>query len=441
MTLQVGSDDLGALAAAAAAAWLLLGAGIGWWYRSALRRLWREPTLRRPVLVIESDDWGAGPLAQAAALRAVAEVLGGHRDGAGRRPVLSLALVLAVPDGAAIAATGAYRRLDLRDALFADILAALREGEARGVYALQLHGLEHFRPATLMACPDAAVQGWLRLPPPAATEALPAALQSRWVDAGVLPSRPLAADEIAAAVADEVEAYERILGRRPRVVVPPTFVWSRAVEAAWAAHGVQVVCTPGWRYPRRDAAGRPAGDEGPLVNGQREGALRYLARADYFEPLKGRGAAHALAVLAHCTDEGRACILENHRDNFVGDAPRLRLGLDELDALCRGALQAHPGLRFLSSAQLAEVLAQRDPAWVEYGHRRRLTCAWQRLRRSGRLWRLLRLSGWAALLGALLWLARVPLAAAPARVPLGARPSRRAVPERRRGRRRRKAQP
>lgn len=416
MTAALGSDDLGTLALAAAAAWLLLGAGLACWYRRELRRLWREPTLRRPVLVIESDDWGAGPLDQAAALRAIADVLAGHRDAGGRRPALSLALVLAVPDGAAIAAGGAYRRIDLRDALFADVLAALREGEARGVYALQLHGLEHYRPATLMSCPDPDVQRWLRLPAPAATEALPAALQSRWVDAGVLPSRALADDEIAAAVADEVEAYERIVGRRPRVVVPPTFVWSRAVEAAWATHGVQVVCTPGWRYPRRDAGGSPCGDEGPIVNGQRAGALRYLARSDYFEPVKGRGADYALAALARCVDEGRACILENHRDNFVGDAERLRQGLAELDALCAGALQRHPGLRFLTSAQLAEVLAQRDPAWVEHGRRRRLACAWRRLAASGRPWRLLRLGGWAALLGALLWAARVPLAGTPARV-------------------------
>jgi hypothetical protein len=414
MTPPLGSEDLGTLALAAAAAWLLLGAGVGWWYRHELRRVWREPTLRRPVLVVESDDWGAGPLAQAAALRAIADVLGAHRDAAGRRPVMSLALVLAVPDGVAIAASGAYRRIDLRDALFADVRAALREGEARGVYALQLHGLEHYRPATLMSCPDPAVQRWLRLPAPAATEALPAALQSRWVDAGVLPSRALGADEIAAAVAEEVEAYGRIVGRRPRVVVPPTFVWSRAVEAAWAAHGVQVVCTPGWRYPQRDSGGSPCGDEGPIVNGEQAGALRYLARVDYFEPVKGRGAAHALAVLARCVAEGRACILENHRDSFVGDDPRLPHGLAELDALCTGALQRHPGLRFLSSAQLAEVLATRDPAWVEHGRRRRLACAWRRLAASGRPWRLLRLGGWAALLGALLWLARVPLATAPA---------------------------
>ena len=30
---------------------------------------WREPVLRRPVLIIESDDWGAGPAEQAHVIR------------------------------------------------------------------------------------------------------------------------------------------------------------------------------------------------------------------------------------------------------------------------------------------------------------------------------------------------------------------------------------
>ncbi|MCA1926328.1 MAG: hypothetical protein LDL16_08645, partial [Thiobacillus sp.] len=42
---------------------------------------WREPVLRRPVLIIESDDWGAGPLAQAGALAALADTLQRVRDG------------------------------------------------------------------------------------------------------------------------------------------------------------------------------------------------------------------------------------------------------------------------------------------------------------------------------------------------------------------------
>jgi hypothetical protein len=112
--------------------------------RATLRRLWREPVLRRPLLVIESDDWGAGPLSQAAALHDIAAILQNHRDADGRPARITLALVLAVPDGAAIERDGRYHRLRLDDPRFAPLAEALKEGRRQGVFALQLHGLEHY---------------------------------------------------------------------------------------------------------------------------------------------------------------------------------------------------------------------------------------------------------------------------------------------------------
>ena len=35
--------------------------GILLWYRRKLVARWRELVLEHPVLIIESDDWGAGP--------------------------------------------------------------------------------------------------------------------------------------------------------------------------------------------------------------------------------------------------------------------------------------------------------------------------------------------------------------------------------------------
>ncbi|NWG74418.1 MAG: hypothetical protein HXY24_07395, partial [Rubrivivax sp.] len=115
-----------------------------------MSRAWREPVLRHPVLIVESDDWGAGPLEQAAALREIAHVLARHRDATGRTPVMSLALVLAVPDGMAIRSGEAYRRVALDDPRFEPVRQALRAGRERGVFALQLHGLEHYWPPALL---------------------------------------------------------------------------------------------------------------------------------------------------------------------------------------------------------------------------------------------------------------------------------------------------
>ena len=50
---------------------------------------WREPVLKRPILIIESDDWGAGPDEQAAALKQISHLLEKFADHERRRPVMT----------------------------------------------------------------------------------------------------------------------------------------------------------------------------------------------------------------------------------------------------------------------------------------------------------------------------------------------------------------
>lgn len=379
-------------------AWLLGNGLLLLAYRRALFRLWREPVLRHPVLIVESDDWGAGPLSQAEALRRLAAVLDKHRDGSGRSPVLTLALILAVPDGPAIRASGRYHRRALDAPPFADILAALREGAASGVFALQLHGLEHYWPEALLSRAETGIRDWLRSDAPPASETLPAPLQSRWVNASSLPSRPHDDAAIRAAAADEVRMYTAILGVPPKVVVPPTFVWTRAVEKAWAEQGIDYVVTPGWRYTCRNAQGLPDCQEGPIANGARGQGVGYLVRYEYFEPRRGRDAAHALRALDKAVSQGRPCLLENHRDNFMNDVQAREHSVAELDKLCRDALVRHAHLRFLSTLELGRILGGRDPEWIETGFWRRLPAVVERLRASGRFWKLATLTGLAWLL-------------------------------------------
>lgn len=383
--------------AIALAALLLCGLCVAFFYRRTLFALLREPVWFRPVIVLESDDWGAGPTAQAEALLQVAACLLRHRDRTGRYPVMSLAIVLAIPDGELIASTNTYACVDLGDRRFEGVRDALLFGTREGVFTLQLHGFEHYAPEALMRSRDAAVFTWLRSPFPAATELLPPPLQTRWVYSDKLPSVPADADFVKSAVAQEVLAFKRVFGRLPEVVVPPTFVWTRAVEEEWARNGVVAVITPGFRSTQRDALGMPSGDEGPIVNGDRFGGLTYLARTDYFEPMRGRGAKHALRALARDVLQGRPCVLENHRDSFIFDADDCRRSLGELDALCSGALTQQPGLRFLSTSELANILRDRDPDWVAQDWRVRLPYLWERMRHSGRPWRMMRITGWTIL--------------------------------------------
>ena len=356
-------------------------------------RYWCEPVFRCPILILESDDWGAGPLVQAAALNRLALLLQGHRDRSGHPAVMTLALILSVPDGVGIRASGNFMRLRLDAPPLRPVLESLRRGEELGVFSLQLHGLEHFWPASVMASHEPQVQAWCRQPGLAWTEELPSHLQSRWVDASSLPSSFHATAAIRNAVVEEIAAYRDVIGAMPRIVVPPTFVWTREVEAAWAAQGVRWIVTPGCRYTARDHRGSAGRTEGAWFNGQGRDGIRYLVRTDYFEPKKGRDAKYALAALARDGAQGRPCLLENHRDNFCQDEALARHAESELDALLHGAVSSHRELRFLSTAELCAILDARDSRWIIASKRARLPMVWARVRHSGRLWKLMRWCG------------------------------------------------
>jgi Glycosyl hydrolase family 57 len=374
--------------------WLGMVGSVVFHYRRDVLAIWREPVLRYPVMIIESDDWGAGPVvAQAEALNQLVDVLSRYRDQDGRHPVMTLALVLAVPDGPAIREDGQYHRLPLDDPMFAPVRQAIERGRNAGVFALQLHGLEHYWPAGLMASTDPLVRAWLTDETPGATEMLPSHLQSRWVDASSLPSRPLAPAVVAEAVADEVRVYERMFGERPRVAVPPTFVWTADVERAWMHEGIEFVVTPGVRSACRDAVGMPACDKGPLYNGQLNDGVTYLVRNDYFEPERGHSWNSGLEALTRKTEEWRPCLLETHRSNFIFRPEKSERGYEQLNLLLSEAIKRYPALHFMTSEQLGQVLRESHPGWIAKALPLRMVACYTRLKANRRLWRSARLSG------------------------------------------------
>ncbi|WP_157278217.1 hypothetical protein [Methyloversatilis thermotolerans] len=338
---------------------LAWGAGL-YALRRDLRLAWREPCLRRPVLVFEGDDWGYGPLDQVAALHALTRVLSRHADAQGRHPVMTLGIILSGPHPAR--PEDLEHGLDLDDPALAPVLEAIRAGVARGVFSLQLHGMQHYHPAVLERAmqQDAALQAWRWHPLPC-TEDLPAPLQSRWTDASVLPSRPLPRADVAQRARAEVELFQRVFGRIPAVAVPPTFVWNDAVEAAWADAGVIAIVTPGERYERRGADGLPEDTGRFYRNGERsDGGLVALVRDDYYEPVRGHGAGRGLAALDRKWAQRRPLLLETHRANFVGRHARLADSLEALDSLLEQALRRRPDLCFVSVEALAHAYGGAD---------------------------------------------------------------------------------
>lgn len=346
---------------------LLLWASVLLAFARPLAARWREPVLRRPVLIIESDDWGAGPVAQADALRRMSAMLQRNRDCSGRPALMTLGVVLDVPDGPRIAASGCteYHALSLADSRFDAVRGAMHAGIAANVFAPQLHGQCHYWPPALLAAAqtDPAVRAWLAAPEPATTEALPSPLQSRWVDASTLPSRALSPDAIRQAVAAEAAGYRAIYGSAPQVAVATTFVWNDTVEAAWAQAGGEVIITPGQRATCRTAAGQPGCVDQAMLTGEHAlSGQTYLVRDVYFEPVLGHPPQRLVDGLTQRSRQGRACLVETHRFNFL---QALDASLDALEKGLAAAVAAWPELRFATPLELARAIRERDPAWIE----------------------------------------------------------------------------
>jgi hypothetical protein len=360
-----------------------------------LRARWREPVFRHPLLVIESDDWGAGPLQQAEALRGIAAVLEAFSDGARRHPVMTLGMVFEVPDSERLAREGltTYRAWGLDEACFDELLGAIRAGVKSGVFAPQLHGQCHYWPQALMAAAqrDSDVRGWLTGGRWPQTEKLPAYLQTRWIDAAQLPSRPLDPAEVAKAVEQEATSYRNLLGQPPLVAVPTTFVWTVDVERAWKEAGVEVVVTPGRRATRRDASGQLAGVDRRMLTGDLSDAGQcYLVRDVFFEPALGHSPQRVLDGLADRTRQGRACLVEMHRFNFLEQADR---SLTLLREAIEGSLERCPNLRFTTPLEIARCARRENSALLETAFGARLRAWLARLSEIPHFHRMTRLTG------------------------------------------------
>jgi len=322
---------------------------------------WKEPVLRRPVLIIESDDWGAGPLEQATALTVIADILSRYQDNQGRHPVMTLGLIFAIPDSGQIKASNfnTYHPLSLNNERFAPIRKSIREGVEQGVFSLQLHGMEHFWPPSLLATANRQpeIRALLKDEQWLMTERLPSHLQSRWVDASTLPSHSLSDVTIASAVSEEVAAFEAIFECRPTVVVPPTFIWNDSVERAWYEAGLKRIVTPGFRCVGRNEKGGTICDQSVILNGQYQSSgLQTIVRDVYFEPSLGHSVASAVE---HFKTRSRLCrptLLETHRFNFIQSQKELDDTLAALEELLIQSLRECPNLMFISTDQMGQAL-------------------------------------------------------------------------------------
>jgi hypothetical protein len=379
---------IASVALAVQAVWLCLLL----WQRRPLIAFWREPVFRTPVLIFESDDWGPAPPDHGEMLSAIAGLLGEFSDRKGRHPVMTLAVVLAIPEPGQEPVDG-LSELTLAEPQFTAIVEAMRAGVRAGVFQLHLHGGSHYwREALLAACrSDTAVAGWLAGSDTWRTEALPPDLQSRWEPrvAG-MPFR-IADETASAAAAQDALLFHECLGTQAIIAVPNRFDWNPAVERGWGEAGVRTVVTPGRYFGHLGQFG-PPNSFTLITNGMQSENVRYVVRDQYFEPFKGHTVEDGLRALTVNTALSRPTLLETHRANFLDGAMRDR-SLESMRELLGGALARYPELRFLSTAELVDAIDERRPDLIDQSLRGRLSAWCVRIRTQHRFWKLARLTG------------------------------------------------
>ncbi len=387
---------------------LTVWAAVLWGFRASLVKRWNEPAFLQPIVIFESDDWGAGPLVQAEILEELKGQLQAHSNRHGEVPVMTIGVILAAPTGTSLneaEKTGRLESVTLDSPVLADIVAAMQAGVATRVFDLQLHGYEHFNRSAFLAAlrkdafkMDADDFLW--------TESLPSPLQSAWVNGSVLPSHSLDPAEVKRQVAQQKALWEILFNSSPHVAVPTTFVWTSEVERALASEGVRWLVTPGRRYTARDANGQPGAIDKTMLNGAPgEAGLRYVVRDVYFEPSLGHTPTECLAAIAQRHAQFRPALVEIHRFNFCG--PRASANaLQILEELLRALIASDPTVRFLSTAALCEHIEAEAPEWVARGMRTRFRAWLARIGEIPRFRKVAILTG----LWCPLWLSRKALA-------------------------------
>ena len=291
-----------------------------------------------------------------------------------------------------------YFSINLQSPIYKPLIEEIQKGVQHGVFALHMHGMEHYWPKALLtvATHDDNVNNWLLSEGFAETEALPSHLQARWTDASKLPSSTIPEPEIEIAIDQEASLFNACFNLQPRVAVATTFVWTEAVEAAWAKAGIDVVITPGARYTCRGSKGEPAGIDKHMLNGEFSRFRQvYLVRNVYFEPSLGHTPQQLAVDAKEQTFFGRPILVEMHRFNFIGDDNKNKSSLLALKTALELMQESFTNLRFLTSLELADAMRNKTSSLIECSLTSRLRIWLRRIKQLRGFSKLSRISGFA----------------------------------------------
>lgn len=339
----------------------------------------------RPIVLIQSDDWGrvgAPSLEALDRLRSaghpvgrsawdeygleteedvleLGRLLASVSDADGRPACMTANFIVANADLQRMRAEGfqGFRYVALQDGFpepwrRPNLLSAYRSNIDRQVFYPGLHGFTHFNVGLFLKT--------LRNDSPAGARAralvandIPylASLTPEFNFALVNRERAetfLAADEQAAWIDQGIELFRSTFGSPPRTVCAPGYRANADTFRIWASRGVEAV---------------QANGEGLL---SRQDGMLHIQRNVSFEPTlhDGDPVAPALKQAVRAVRNGFPIVICSHSLNFItphiGKAAQSR---ESLRRLLEQLLELFPDLRFASDGELLGSLAKNDTAW------------------------------------------------------------------------------
>lgn len=350
--------------------WFLLLIALYVTQKTLLQTTWNEPYIHETAILIESDDWGPGANHHAQRLDGLVKVLARHLDRNGRPAVITADMVLCVADTQAIRNQGfnKYIRRYLDEA-FDEIMSSLLTGIKNGVIVPQLHGIEHFYGTGLVEIAskkDPRVKDIFTTDNWTDWESLDSPLQAHYINGTQLPTSPVPTDERHEQIQEACNAFRRLFGIASRSTVAPCYLWDDEVESMWAQQGIRYIQTAGYRCPGRDSSGQYIQDLLQIRPGQRnaQGQI-YLVRNAMYEPVDGRDVESCYQQALAVQRQGLPITISTHRYNYTRSSDEYTRSLAGLDKLLNRLKTGAPPIRFLSSPELGDWIADSSSTLVD----------------------------------------------------------------------------
>jgi hypothetical protein len=373
------------------------------WFMVHIPMDWRQLTpamhsvhFTKPILVIESDDWGwntgdANSIAKSyrkagyeipsyaeqslletpEEVRSMVDMLARHKDSRGKPAVLTANMVLANIDFEAVRENKLSEVVLIpldsnspRNPVSKRLLSEYIKGMESGTFWPQLHGLCHInKDAWLKGIrnnePLAAKAFLLNSPPLGYAGEDVAQYNGVYSDFSVTPSVPQKYEDQIKDINEASAIFYRIFKFYPKSEIAPFYVWDDNTEEAFFSTGIRYIQGANTQIYGRGRNGNLLQQSHDFGQRSKRGLL-YLTRDLTFEPQKSKKSPVALLKwkIRAIFSVGRPAVIVSHRTNYVGiNAEKNRKQLNEILDYVE---QKFPSVLYMGSDELGGIIDRSD---------------------------------------------------------------------------------